>query len=31
VMFWVDFSWPRPRGSLDGHFGGGAMVKGLMA
>ena len=24
MMFWVDLSWPRPRESLDGHFGGGA-------
>ena len=25
---WVDFSWPRPRDSLGGHFGGGAMMEG---
>lgn len=27
---WVDFSWPRPRDSLDGHFGGGPMMERLM-
>ena len=26
--FWVDFSWPRPRDSLGGHFVGGAMMEG---
>jgi len=31
VMFWVEFSWPRPRDSLDEHFGGGAMMKRLKA
>ena len=29
---WVEFSWPRPRDSLGGHFGGhfggGAMMEG---
>lgn len=25
---WVDFSWTRPRDSLGGHFGGGAMMEG---
>ncbi len=25
---WVDFSWPRPRDSLDGHLGRGAMMEG---
>ena len=25
---WVDFSWPRPRDSLGGHFGEGAMMEG---
>jgi hypothetical protein len=24
----VDFSWPRPRDSLGGTFGGGAMMEG---
>ena len=23
----MDFSWPRPRDSLGGHFGGGAMME----
>ena len=27
---WVDFSWPRPRDSLGGTFGGGAMMEGLL-
>ena len=30
VVFWVEFSWPRPRDSPDGHFGGGAMMKRLV-
>ena len=25
---WVEFSWLRPRDSLGGHFGGGAMIEG---
>ena len=25
---WVDFSWPRPRDSPDGHLDGGAMMEG---
>ena len=24
---WVDFSWPRPRGSLGGTFSGRAMME----